>query len=135
MSLTDWWVVVAVLLCIVVALRARRGLPLVTVPSHLPGYDELHRSPEFRAQKARLIRERARGSCEHWFCRRRDDLEAHLVVYDCLYEGRFPYDDEIEILCKARHHGPADQARRRKERTRRERRRVARLARHAVWSR
>lgn len=105
-----------------------RTPPPITVPSHLPGYDELHASPEWRAMKARLIRERAHGHCEHWLCRRRDDLQQHLLVYDCLYEGRWPYDSEVRELCAARHHGPADRARRRKEQTRRERRRVAHLA-------
>lgn len=105
-----------------------RTPPPVTVPSHLPGYRDLHDSPEWRAQKARLLRTRADGHCEHGWCRSRRNLQAHLLTYDCLYENRRPYDNEIMILCTPKHHGRADRARRRRERTRRERRRVARLA-------
>ncbi len=127
-----WWLTyVAVGVVVLAGIYALRTPPRVTVPSHLPGYRELHDSVEWRAMKARLIRVRARGNCEHRWCRRTENLQLHILVYDCLYEGRLPFDYEVKVLCTPRHHGPADRRRRAWERTRRGRRHYARLVRQA----
>lgn len=125
-----WLVLVAVGLVVLAGVYALRTPPRVVAPSHLPGYDELHADPRFKAQKARLIAERGNGHCERFLCRRRDHLEQHLLVNDCLYEHRMPFDHEVRELCKPCHN-KADRKRRAWERTRRGRRHYANLARRA----
>lgn len=108
------FVVVATLVTYWLVWRLGHHRPRRRVPSHTPGYDQLHRSSYWRDElRPWVYYERARGRCED--CHRSasiHDLQLHCLHYRFLDEGTWPTVDDVMMLCPSCHRF-ADRARRR----------------------